>query len=103
MSAGKKLGFAREVDSGSWMDDYSIALADAANLVNVHAIRSVDNDGTTRTKVTADYVGTGAITLANYAGLPKYSLIYDWQAEKIHVKLADSGTSTWKSTADIWV
>jgi hypothetical protein len=45
------------------------------------------------------YLGTSAITLANYAGLPKGSIIIDTQAYKIHMKIAAAGTSTWKSSA----
>lgn len=103
MGAGKKLGYAREIDSGSWMDDFSISLTAAAKLANVHAISSVDDDGTIRQKVTADYISSDAITLSDYAGLPKYSVIDNYQADVIHRKVADSGTSTWKTTADIFV
>lgn len=45
------------------------------------------------------YTGTSAITLANYAGLPKGYVIIDPQAYKIHMKIAAAGTSTWKSSA----
>ena len=47
----------------------------------------------------AVYYGTSAITLANYAGLPKGYIIIDTQAYKIHMKVAAAGTSTWKSSA----
>jgi hypothetical protein len=103
MGAGKKLGYAREVDSGSWMDDFNVTLVAAAKLTNVHATKYVDNDGTVREKVTADFIDTGAITLTDYAGFPKYSVIDDYQADLIHRKVADAGTSTWKSTTDIFV
>lgn len=45
------------------------------------------------------YTGTSAITLANYANLPKGYIIIDPQSYKIHMKVAAAGTSTWKSSA----
>lgn len=45
------------------------------------------------------YIGTSAITLTNYAGLPEGSIIIDRQAYKTHYKVAASGTDTWKSSA----
>jgi len=49
--------------------------------------------------VIAIYIGSSAITLSNYAGLPLGSVIFDAQAYKTHYKVAASGTSTWKSSA----
>jgi len=99
MAAGLKRNFDREVDSGAWEDQFAIAKADADNLVGFHATKGSDSSGTPTVIVTCHYVGSGAITLANYKGLPNHSVIWDHQAYKYHVKIAASGTSTWKSSA----
>lgn len=99
MAAGKKLNYAREVDSGSFMDKYALTLAVASDLINVSAKASVDDDGVIREVIECDYIGSGAIDLTDYANLPIYSKIWDHQANKYHVKKAASGTSTWVSSA----
>jgi len=99
MAAGIKYNYAREVDSGSWMDKYAFTKAVADTLTNFRAHASVDPSGNIREVVECEYIGSGAITLANFANLPLYSKIWDHQANKYHIKKAASGTSTWVSSA----
>jgi len=99
MAAGLKRNYDREGDSGAWEDEFAIAKADADNLEHFSLMVGADKDGNPVSKVVCDYVGSGAITLANYKGLPIRSVIWDHQANKYHVKKAASGTSTWVSSA----
>ena len=97
--AGNKRLYANPYDSGAWEDDYAIAKADADNCLNPIVFRSKDSSGNAVDLVILHYVGTGAITLVNFKGLPKRAIIFDHQANKYHVHTADPGTSTWVSSA----
>ena len=90
-----KYNFAFPVNSGSWEKRYAVAAAAAAKLTNVAATAVKNPDGTDQEFVTADYIGSGAITLSDYAGFPIYSKIWDHQANTYHIKKAAAGTSTW--------
>lgn len=94
MATGKKLRNSQIIDGVSFMDAYNIALNDANNLSN--ALLVSGNADYKQTVVYANYTGTGAIALANYNGFPVGSVIFDFQAFKIHLK---TGATTWKSSA----
>lgn len=85
-----KRNFAREVDSGSWEEQFLVSTG-ASDLTKVQAV--ADEDGMI---VKAVYKGSGAITLANYNGFPLGSVITDLQAFKTHIKV---NATTWKSSA----
>jgi len=70
---------------------YGIALADMLNLKSLTV-----SQGEPGEVATAVYDGAGAITLANYNGLPVGSLIVDLQIKKLHIHDA---AATWKSSA----
>ncbi len=70
---------------------YSITAAAIANLKCLRVTQGVGEE-----VVEATYVGTGAITLADFNGLPIGSVITDTQAFKTHMK---TGATTWKSSA----
>lgn len=74
------------------------SLSDAAfTNLNCIAFKVSVNNGTVVRRVTANYIGAGAITLSDYANLPKYSVLVDYQAYKVYYKIAAAGTSTWKT------
>lgn len=93
MATGVKLRNSQVIDGVSFMDAFSIDLADANNLQN--AVILSGNADKKSEVVFAVYTGAGAITLAKYNGLPVGSVIFDMQAFKIHLK---TGKTVWKSS-----
>ncbi len=94
MATGVKLRNSQVIDGISFMDMFNITLAAAQKLQNVEIITGTQDGNTT--VVRANYTGTGAITLTDYNNLPTGSVIFDFQAFKVHLK---TGATTWKSSA----
>lgn len=95
MATGKKLLWAREVDSDAWQDALGVT-AGATDLISVSGKSSKDNSGNKITVIDAVYNGAGAITLTNYNGFGVGSIIRDVQAFKLYLK---TGATTWKTSA----
>jgi len=95
--------FGQIIDSGSWEQKYSVDSAYANLLSNVRAFESKDYDGVSREVVYADYNGAALTvsTAANFAGLPKGSVLTDLTNHLQLVKTADSGTSDWYYSATL--
>jgi len=72
MGAGLKQNYGRQVDSGSWQDDFGIAKAAAESLgvVSANKVRNSDGVSAPNVAVTILYLGTGALTLTDFAGFP---------------------------------
>jgi hypothetical protein len=97
MSVVQTKNFAREVDSGSFEEQFEIA--DGSDIA-VSAKKTVVG-GKPFIAVTIDYVGTGAIDLTRFNKCPYptgggRTLINDFQAHKTHEK---TGATTWVSSA----
>lgn len=71
-----------------WSDLFDITL-------NVDSLRGGVLSGEGTDKFEGDYISSDAITLTDYANLPIYSKIWDFQASVTHIKTAAAGTSTW--------
>jgi hypothetical protein len=97
MGAAQNKNFAREVDSGSFEEQFEIA--DGTDIA-VSAKKTVVG-GKPFTRVNIDYVGDGAIDLARFDKCPYpadggCTMINDFQAHKTHEK---TGAATWASSA----
>ena len=79
-------------ENQGWMDRFGITLNTDDLEVLVLGANNV-------TRGICFYTGTDAITLADYAGLPKGFIIFDEQVHKTHEKVGAAGTSTWVSSA----
>lgn len=96
---GVKPNNAVRSQGANFMDLLGLTKAQADTLEWCEVISYQDADGNNQNAYHAVYSGSGAITLSNFAKMGKGSIIIDTQAFKIHMKVADAGTSTWKSSA----
>lgn len=89
MATGVKKRVSQWMDGISIQDAFGISAATMENVENP-AWLSGDN----KDKVVLWYVGTGAITEADFIDLPKGSIIIDMQAGKLKIKTTAAGTAT---------
>jgi creatinine amidohydrolase/Fe(II)-dependent formamide hydrolase-like protein len=99
MSA-KLRNWGREVDSGSWEDQFSITTG-ASDLSLVAAKTASDATGKSVVVAEAVYSGASAIAIANYAGFPIGSKILDLQAGQLLVRTdaSKADATGWKKIA----
>lgn len=93
MATGVKKRVSQWMDGISIQDAFGISAATMENVENP-AWLSGDN----KDKVVLWYVGTGAITLTDFNGLPKGSIIHDLQAHKDHEKTGAAGSAGFVSS-----
>lgn len=100
LATGKKnFGLCSDANANV-VDEYNLATAkDDLYIAKFGGRDQSSSELGSRAFVIGFYLGTSAINLTNYAGLPEGSIIIDRQAYKTHYKVAASGTDTWKSSA----
>lgn len=88
-------------DGVSWEDAYDIDATGLTNAsrTNFFVERKILPNGDEIAN--AEYLGTGALTLSEFANFPKGSKIWATQLSTayLYIKKAAAGTSTWKSVA----
>jgi hypothetical protein len=80
-------------DGVSWQKLFSVT----AGYDDLDVLLLKSESGTIR--VFGWYIGTGAITEANYINFPKGTVIIDTQDSTIKLKTAAAGTDTWTEQA----
>lgn len=94
MSAGLKKRISQWMDGISIQDAFGVPAATMENVENAAWLSGEGKD-----KVILWYVGTSAITEADFINLPKGSIIVDHQAGKIKLKTTAPGTATFIDVA----
>jgi hypothetical protein len=89
MSAGKKKRVSQYMDGVSIQDAFGIPAATMENVANISWLSGNNTD-----KVELDYIGTDAITEADFIGLPIHSKINDYQDNTLKTKTTAPGTAT---------
>jgi hypothetical protein len=94
MATGVKYNNAAVGEGASWQDRFNVAAATAALMQNVLTLGADGN-----VKVIAWYDSSTAFSSTAAAAcinFPRGSIVYDIQGEKVYMKTAAAGTSTWK-------